>query len=223
MNQRPHPYDLVFTPELEGRLDDVAAEAAQRGVDPGDPDRLGLLEAAGAVLREMLPDETPPEAIQQFARLIFHCYHFRVAGKRTFDITEDVLRELLATGSIAGPAQVAPPAPAGYVALPRNRVWSRIADDAHAEAIDGFFFVGDELLFVLGLMTGRQGFSIMEVSAARARDETTSITDLKARADGDDFANVLPGGELQGHFAITNTAEAVKLAARCFWHLGARG
>jgi hypothetical protein len=63
----------------------------------------------------------------------------------------------------------------------------------------------------------------MEVSAARASEETTSVANLKARSEGDDFANVLPGGELQGHFAVTNTAEAVKLAARCFWQLGQHG
>ncbi|HEX6064467.1 MAG TPA: hypothetical protein VFZ04_09630, partial [Longimicrobiales bacterium] len=116
----------------------------------------------------------------------------------------------------------APPADAGYVFLPRNRVWSRITEDAHAEALDGFFFTGDHILFVLGLMAGRPGFSIMEVSAADASEETTSIAELKARGEGDDFANVLPGGELQGHFAITNTAEALKLAARCFWQLSPR-
>ena len=39
----------------------------------------------------------------------------------------------------------------------------------------------------------------------------------------DSEGNVLPGGEMQGHFAITNNMEALKLAARCFWHLAPRG
>jgi hypothetical protein len=107
--------------------------------------------------------------------------------------------------------------------LPRNRVWSRITEDAHAEALDGFFFAGDWVLYVLGLMPGRPGFSIMEVNTGGDEAETISIAELKAREDGDDFANVLPGGELQGHFAITNIAEALKLAARCFWQLSPRG
>ena len=222
MSERSHPYDLVFTPELEAKLDAIAAEAAERDVDTFNGDRLGMLLSSGELLRELLPEDAPAEAIQQIARLVFHCFHFRAAGKQTFDIAEDVLRELLATGFVAGPRHVAPPADAGYVVLPRNRVWSRITEDAHAEALDGFFFTADQILFVLGLMSGRPGFSIMEVSAGGVSDETTSIAELKAREEGEDFANVLPGGELQGHFAITNTAEALKLAARCFWQLSPR-
>ena len=223
MSQRSHPYELVFSSGLESKLDAIAAEAVERAVDTTNADRVGMLLSAGDLLRELLPDDAPPEAIQQIARLVFHCFHYRAAGKQTFEIGEDVLRELLATALVAGPVQVAPPAYSGYVQLPRNRVWSRITEDAHAEAIDGFFFAGAQLLFVLGLMQGRPGFSIMEVSVARAPDEIVSVADLKAREEGEDFANVLPGGELQGHFAITNTAEALKLAARCFWQLGARG
>ena len=118
---------------------------------------------------------------------------------------------------------MAPPARAGYVRLPRNRVWSRISEDAHAEAIDGFFFVDCNILYVLGLLPGRPGFSIMEVSGQLADAQQTSVAELKARDTGEDFANVLPGGELQGHFAITNNVEALKLAARCFWQLTPRG
>jgi hypothetical protein len=223
MSDRTHPYDLVFSSELEARLDEVTAEAADRDVDTLNADRMGMLVSSGDLLRELLPEDAATEAIPQIARLIFHCYHFRAAGKQTFEISDAVMRELLATGFVAGPGRADPPVPAGYVMLPRNRVWSRITEAAHAEALDGFFFVEDDILFVLGLMQGRPGFSIMEVSAADAREETTSVADLKAREEGDDFANVLPGGDLQGHFAITNTAEALKLAARCFWQLSPRG
>lgn len=223
MTGRTHPYELVFTEALEAKLEEITAEAAERDVDTINPDRFGMLVSAGDVLRQLIPDDAPTDAIQQVARLIFHCYHYRAAGKPDFEIDESVLRELLSTGFVAGPGAVAPPTPAGYVMLPRNRVWSRITEDAHAEALDGFFFAGDWVLFILGLMPGRPGFSIMEVSTSHAEREVTSLAELKARPDGEDFANVLPGGELQGHFAITNTAEALKLAARCFWQLSPRG
>ena len=223
MTRRTHPYDLVFNAELEIRLDEISAEAAERDVDTANPDRLGMLMSAGTLLRELVPDDAPTAAIQQVARLIYHCYHFRAAGKPSFEIEEPVLRELLATGFAGGPGQAPPPAAAGYIMLPRNRVWSRITEDAHAEALDGFFFSGDWVLYVLGVMPGRPGFSVMEVDTSRGDDEVTSVAELKGREAGDDFANVLPGGELQGHFAITNTAEALKLAARCFWQLSSRG
>ena len=223
MTVRAHPYDVVFNAELEARLDEITAEAAERDVDTRNADRFGMLVSAGALLRALIPDDAPRDAIRQVARLIYHCYHYRAAGKQNFEIDEPVLRELLSTGFVARPGPVQAPAPAGYVLLPRNRVWSSIAEAEHAEAIDGFFFTGDWVLYVLGVMAGRPGFSIMEVDLARGDGEVTSIAELRARADGDDFANVLPGGELQGHFAITNTAEALKLAARCFWQLGPRG
>lgn len=223
MTARVHPYDLVFDGAREAKLDEITTEAAEHGVDTQNADRFGMLVSTGGILRELLPDDAPMDAIAQVARLIYHCYHYRAAGKPAFEIAEPVLRELLSTGFVAGPGPVRAPGPAGYVALPRNRVWSRITEDAHAEALEGFFFTGEWVLFVLGVMAGRPGFSIMEVNTARLDDEVTSIAELKARPDGEDFANVLPGGELQGHFAITNTAEAIKLAARCFWQLGSRG
>lgn len=223
MTARAHPYPLVFHDALEAKLDEITAEAAERGVDTGNADRFGMLVGAGNLLRELIPDDAATDAIHQVARLIFHCYHYRAAGKPNFEIEEPVLRELLSTGFVAGAGHVRAPAHAGYVVLPRNRVWSRITEDAHAEALDGFFFTGDWVLYVLGLMPGRPGFSIMEVNTAHGAGALTSVAELKARGEGEDFANVLPGGELQGHFAITNTAEALKLAARCFWQLSPRG
>lgn len=223
MKQRTNPYDLIFNEDLESKLTAVSEEAIERGVSVDERDRFSMLVAVGELLGELVPEGASPDVIREVAELVFHCYHFRRGGKQTFEIDEPVLRELLSTGFIAGPWEFAPPAPAGYVVLPRNRIWSRITEDTHPEAIDGFFFVNTDILFVLGLMEGRAGFSIMGVGAQRLPDEHTSVAELKARDDGDDFANILPGGELQGHFAITNNMEALKLAARCFWQLSARG
>jgi hypothetical protein len=223
MSKHEHPYDLVFTGDLEAQLDEIKSEASERGVDVSDPDRLVMLVSAGDVLKSLLPDDASLTAIQQVGRLLFYSFHFRAAGKATYEIPETVLRELLSNALIGGAHEIRPPGAAGYVALPRNRVWSRITEDSHAEAIDGFFFAGDDVLYVLGLMRGRPGFSIMEVQSTQIPGGTTSVAELKAREEGADFANVLPGGELQGHFAITNNVEALKLAARCFWHLSHRG
>lgn len=223
MSEREHPFDLIFSDDLESRFDDITAEAEDRVVDVHDRDRFSMLVAVGELLRTLLPEDAPADAFLQVAGLVFYSYHFRVHGKQSLDISEPVLRELLSTGFVAGPTATTPPAPAGYVTLPRNRVWSRITEDAHAEALDGFFFCGPDVLFVLGIMPGRPGLSIMEVPAEPETEEQTSFAELQARPDGEDFANVLPGGELQGHFAITNNMEALKLVARCFWHLNARG
>jgi hypothetical protein len=224
VSARQHPYDLVFsTEELESRLAGITGEAEERDVDPRDPDRATMLVRFGETVGALLPEGTNPEAIQQVAWLVFHCYHFQQAGKHTFDLEEDVLRELLSTGFVAGPREIDPKIPSGYVRLPRHRVWSRITEDAQAEAIDGFFFVDHYVLFVLGLMPGRPGFSIMALTGPTHDEAVTSLVTMQARTEGEDFSNVLPGGELQGHFAVTNNAEALKLAARILWHLNRRG
>ncbi|HET9439706.1 MAG TPA: hypothetical protein VFO52_06025 [Longimicrobiales bacterium] len=220
MSERQHPYDLVFSnAEMVQRLDAIAAEAEERGVDSMDADRALMLVSFGELLGTLLPGDAAPDVIQQVAWLIFHCFHYRAAGEQTFEIAEPVLRELLSTGLVAGPQTFTSSVSSGYVVLPRHRVWSRISEDAQAEAIDGFFFVDRHVLFVLGIMPGRPGFSIMALTAPAWQEETTSLAELKARPEGDDFSNVLPGGELQGHFAVTNPIEALKLAARCLWHL----
>ena len=223
MSDRVNPYDLMFKGELEERLAAITVEARERNVDVTEREPFTMLLGVGELLGELVPEGASPDVIREVAGLLFHCYHFHHGGKHTFDIEEAVLRELLATGFIAGPSQIAPPTKSGYVRLPRNRVWSRITEDSHPEAIDGFFFVDHDILYVLGLLPGRPGFSIMEVSGQHATDTNVSVAELKARAEGEDFANVLPGGELQGHFAITNNIEALKLAARCFWQLAPRG
>ena len=223
MSVRVNPYDLMFTGDLEARLAGIAAEAEERGVDVRDREPFTMLLGVGELLSELVPAGASPDVIREVAGLIFHCYHYHANGKQDFDIDEPVLRELLSTGFIAGPRDLNPPSHAGYVRLPRNRVWSRITEDSHPEAIDGFFFVDRDILYVLGLLPGRPGFSIMEVSAWHVTDTTVSVAELKARDEGEDFANVLPGGDMQGHFAITNNIEALKLAARCFWQLAPRG
>ncbi len=221
---RLHPYDLVFSSEeLEEKLASIGTEAEERDVDTRDPDRATMLVNFGEALGMLLPDGASPDIIQQMAWLVFHAYHYQAAGKPTFDIEEPVLRELLSTTFAAGPKDIDPANNSGYVQLPRNRVWSRIEEGAQAEAIDGFFFVGQYVLFVLGLMPNRPGFSVMALQAPTQPEEVTSIVTMPAREQGEDFSNVLPGGELQGHFAVTNNAEALKLAARCMWHLNHSG
>lgn len=223
MNDRVHPFDLLGFGDDEEWLQSVVNEAEANSIDLNDRDRFAGMLCMGEVLKKLVPPDATPAQIWQAAGLTFHCYHFRTTGKQTFNIEEPVLRELLSTGFVAGPIATIPPAKAGYVHLPRNRVWSQIDPESPPEAIDGFFFTGEDLLFVLGLNPGRPGFSVLPVRAAHGETSITSVAELQAREEGEDFANVLPGGNIQGHFAVTNNLEAMKLAARCFWHLAQRG
>jgi hypothetical protein len=75
-----------------------------------------------------------------------------------------------------------------------------------------------DLLLALGVRAGRPGLSLVPVSV-EAPATLEQWARVEARPDGTDFANVLPGGELQGYHALTTQAEVLKLAVLCFWHL----
>ena len=236
MNDRLHPYDMVFgTPEFEEeRFPAIRAEAEARDVDVRDAERFIMLETVGDLMRSLLPPDADKPATAQFAAIVTHAFHYWLAGKRTLPLAADELGGLLTRESI-GSWDMAPPLPAGYFQLPRNLVFARVAEDAHAEAVDGFFFVMPgindpavppfqrlDVLMVLGVVPNRAGFSVINVSTEVTADAPGHFGDVVAREEGNDFANVLPGGEGR-LFAVTNELEVLKLTARCFWWTANRG
>jgi hypothetical protein len=220
---RVTPYELIFgAPSFdEARFEAVRAEAAQMAAQSSA--ELFMLPAAGELLQAMTPAAGGMDAVAQVRALIHAAYRFWLADRHVYRIPEPMLRDLLAdTG--AAPAL---PQPAGYVQLPRNAIWARVSAAAAPEPIDGFFWCLDgapdgplELLFALGVRAGRPGVSLFDV-----RLETVAQLEhwgsAKVRDEGDDFANVLPGGELQGYLALTSAAEGLKLAALCLARVGA--
>ena len=229
---RAHPYDLVFgAPEFEEQaFPAIREEAEARGVDVRDRQRFVMLAQVGELMRSLLPPDANETAVAQFSDIVTHAYHYWLAEKRTFTVEEDALRALL-QGEPIGAWDMVPPAPAGYVQLPRNLLFARISEESHAEAVDGFFFimpgVNDaavppyeylSVVFILGLLPNRGGFSIVSVQTPVTAEHGGHFGDLVARETGSDFSNVLPGGE-DRLLAITSELEALKLVARVFWHL----
>ena len=236
MSDRLHPYELVFgTSEFEDeRFPAIRAEAEGRDVDVRDRESFIMLETVGELMRSLLPPDAGVPATAQFGAIVTHAYHYWLAGKQTVSIDEPVLRALLERASI-GSWDITPPTPAGYFQLPRNVVFARVAEDAHAEAIDGFFFVMPgtndpavppyerlDVLAVLGLVPNRAGFSVIDISTTLTAEAPGHFGDAAAREEGSDFSNVLPGGEGR-LFAVTNELEVLKLVTRCFWQAAQRG
>jgi hypothetical protein len=229
MSERETPYDVVFRRgriDFEGgRFDDVRAEAEQRGMVVDDPERFVMLGSVGALLREMVLDEAaaddsgdlwqalPPQAIAQMGALLYHAYRFREAGTHVLTIGDTTARALAANEAAPNPA--ATPLPdAGYVQLPRNLFWARADEDGAAEPLDGFFFargLRTDILLALGVRPRRPGFTAIPLAVDA--DLFDRIADERARDDGADFGNILPGGEIDGLFGLTSAAEALKLAA----------
>lgn len=231
MSERAHPYDMVFAnEELEGAaFPAIRDEADVRGVDPGDREAVLLLEGMGELMRGMLPPAASAPAFAQFSAIVYHAYHYWLAGKQTAVVEETTLRQLLSATTEVGSWDMAPPAPAGYVQLPRNLLFARVEDGAPAEGVDGFFYVmrgvadpavppfaSLAVLLVLGLVPNRAGYSVVEVSTDVTSEAAGHFCDVRARELGDDFENILPGGEGR-LFAVTNALEVLKLVSRIFW------
>ncbi len=220
------PYEMVFgTGPFEAeRFPAIASEATGRGFDLLDPERFVMLGETGTLIREILGEDDAGEVVSQLGALLYHAFHFARTDKLVIELSEADARALT-QAKPGSDAHYTPPSVAGYVQLPRNLFWSRIDPAAPAESIDGFFWVWREiqspqlarlqLLLVLGLRPDRAGLSLIDIGEDVPGTLGAWAT-LHARDDGEDFSNVLPGGEIQKLLAVTTRLEALKLAALCF-------
>lgn len=233
------PWELAFG--AAGFEDDIypaiREEADARQTDTSVPERFLMLAAAGDWLRGMRSDadagdreaQLPPaDVVRQYGALLFQAFRFVDRGRNLYTIGAPLLRRLLAAEPV-GHWSFAAPADAGYIQLPHNLVWARIDDEAPAETVDGFFWSIAEpspaqpgridLLLVLGMHPERPGFSVIEATAPLPAPDPGHWADGAARPEGQDFSNILPGGELRDLMAVVSTAEALKLASRLFHYI----
>lgn len=228
------PYELVFGHSIfeEEKFPEIRAEAEARGVETAIPERFLLLGSVGLLLQELLPEGAAREEFGRVGRLLYQGFHFWLYGKHRQLLSEAELRELVRRPPAAEMWHLTPPAPAGYLQLPRNLFWARIEEGATPEAVAGFFWTvagaaeasapaeGSgaprrlELLLVLGLFPGRPGFSAIEIETTMARPDPFPRSG--SRAEGEDFANILPGGELQDWYGLTTELEVLKLVSLSF-------
>jgi hypothetical protein len=231
------PYELVFGSAIfeEDRFPAIQEEAAARGVAPELPERFLLLGTVGALLQELLPEGTGSEEFARHGALLYQAYHFWRHGKPHFDIGEPYARRLVEEPPKPEHWHLEPPGPAGYLQLPRHLFWARIDEGATPEPVDGFFWTvagppesGEtgsrrlELVLTLGLFPGRHGFSTISVETEIDRSASDTSIDLPARAEEPEFANILPGGELQGWYGLITDLEVLKLVSRIFRELAER-
>lgn len=238
MSARETPYDIVFGSgeiDFDARFADMRAEAEARVMEVDEPERFIMLGAVGSLLRDLILAEEaadaggeiwqalPADAIAQVGALLYQAYRFREGSGRVFPIDDATARALLAGDAPAAPEPVGR-VDAGYVQLPRNLIWARADADSPAEPLDGFFFargVRYDLLFALGVRPRRPGFTAIPIAVALdSSAELDRRAGETARDAGDDFANILPGGEIDRLHGLTSAAEALRLAALVLRHLG---
>lgn len=234
---RATPYELVFSGadiDFEGeRFPALLEEAAARDASIAEPSAFVMLGGAGALVRELMladaePDAEgtewqapPPEAIAELGALLFHAFRFWRNGRKILELDRAVARYLVESAPVVDDWRMSAPAAAGYLQLPRNLFWTPTAEGEPPEPVDGFFWSVDDRLDVLlcaGVRPGRPGFTALPVGAEfGGADGVAHWAGIDARPGERDFGNVLPGGEIEGLYALTNTAEALKLASLCFW------
>ena len=234
---RPTPYELVF--DVPAFQDDffprIAAQEKEFGV-VSDTTSFLRLDAAQELLEAVLPEDvTGPAAapgrapsgasafvVDRYAALLFTAYRFWQAGGPVHVFDEALTRALLSAPPHVQAWSLERAPASGYVQLPRNLVWSVVEEREPPEPVDGFFWArtGGEapsliVVLALGVRADRPGFSVLDAAAPLppaghfAGDEGAA----------DDFANFLPGGELQQLHGVRTPAEALRMASLCLWYM----
>ena len=226
------PYEMVFIEgDFEARVfPRIAREAAEGGVTTLDRERFDFLSTVGEVVREVTPEDAPPEALDQYRALLFQAYHYWSGGRKTFILDTTAARYLVESAPVLGDWSFVPPVRSLYLQLPGNLFWSSIAPDAQPEPVDGFFITSSEVkdaqareiltvdvLAVLGIRRARAGFSVIPVEMETG-EGLPSPWDAQPRAGGD-FSNEMPGGEIAGLYSMLTIPEVLKLVARTFRYI----
>jgi len=230
---RKTPYELVFGPaDFEATVfPRIQTEARQQGVDARDPDRFAFLSVVGDALRAVLPEDAPPDAIDQYRALLLQAYNFWCYGKRLYLLEPAVARFLVEAGPGMHGWELETPYPTIYLQLPPNLFWGSISPDSVPEPVDGFFvtcsrrqdalgveFQRLEVLVVLGIRRDRAGFSVVPFTTA-VGPGIPPVWEEEGRETGRDFESTLPGGEMAGLYSILTTTEALKLLIRALWFI----
>jgi hypothetical protein len=227
------PYELVFTERFEAQVfPGIVTDATRHGVDPVEPDRFQLLGEVGIAVRDVVPAEAPPDALEQYRALLYHAFNFWSFGKRLYFVEPAVARYLVEAAPGPSGWELAFPAPSFYLQLPANLFWGSITPGATPEPVDGFFVTvaeGEDLLgkpfqrisvlMVLGIRRNRAGFSVIPFDTEAGAGIAAEWAAAEGREEGADFESVLPGAEISRLYSILTTREALKLIGRVLWYI----
>lgn len=230
MTARTTPYEIILEPLEQTAFPAIAAEAAQRGVDARRRDQFLLLGQVGATLKDIVPDDAPPDALEEYGELLYQGYQFWVFGRRLYVLDDAVTERLTAPQLDLGDWSLAAP-PACYIQLPYQRVWARVSAEAAFEPVDGCFAVVDDtapapdagahlrLQLILGLRRDRPGISLVSYRTDLDPSTAARLAQSPWRENAPAFSNAIPGGELRGLRSLVTTSELEALVLRVFQYL----
>lgn len=208
---RPTPFELVFAelaPERFGAIQDSLAAAK---LDARDRDAFALDRQAVLLLRDLVPDDAPEEAVREHLALLHHAFLTWQAGGWTFRVGRPLAIEILTASSAPEGAAAATPQ-AYYIQFPARMLWAELAEGHPHEPLDGLFVHAPaanrwQVMGIFGLHRDRAGFSVVTASGARPGR-------LKREDGSPVFASVLPGGITAEIYSVVGPEELIELAAR---------
>lgn len=216
---RTTPFDFAFGAIAPQRFPAIRAALEHDGKAPTDRDSFTLLEPVGRLLREIMPEDAGPDALEAHILLLHHAYLFWAAEQRVYQVQENALRRAVADRRITTRL----PHPALYLQLPELRVWGTANPASAPEPLDGMFVsAGAEthtiaVLAIFGMRPDRPGFSAVGLEGrADADDPDGNEIEIDATRDdgGAAFAPTLAGGTAAGLYSVANAGELLLLTCR---------
>lgn len=224
------PYELILEPLESSVFPAIRTEAEQRGSDARRRDQFLLLGTVATALGEMMADDAPSEAVDEYGELLYQGFQFWSFGRRVYLLGEDVSRELI-VGDYPMDGWILAAPPACYLQFPRQRFWARVAADQPFEPADGCFVVVDDtdpapqagahlrVQLVLGVRTDRPGASLMSYRTDLDPYAVSRLARAPWREGSEAFANAIPGGERMDYHTLATTSELEALVLRAFHFL----
>jgi hypothetical protein len=234
MAGRITPYEVILEPLEATAFPSIQAEAEQRGIDTRRRDQFLLLGHVGATLKDIVADDAPPEALDEYGELLYQAYQFWDFGRRLYVLTEEVVAQLTSPTYSIGDWQLAGP-PASYIQFPYQRIWGRVSAESAFEPVDGCFVVVDDtepapeagmhlrVQLVLGFRSERPGISLISYRTDLNPRATAKYAAEPWRQDALPFANAIPGGERKGYKTLATTSELETLVVRTLHYLDQKG
>lgn len=197
---RTTPFALVFGELAEERFPALKASLTGAGIDPAGRDAFVLDRAVTEFLRDLVPEDAPPESLHEFIAVLQHCFLFWDAGSHV------VTPNGTAQPSHAPRAPIRP----AYLQLPSHLYWGQLEPDAPHEPLDGLFIHqwkdAIRALAIFGMHPERPGFTVSEVAGPPPGP-------LPKRADGSEpYAPQMEGGTAAGIRSVSGPAELLALA-----------
>jgi hypothetical protein len=215
---RPRPYEQYFGSDQswDTRVDAMASEARDRGLDPSSPEEFSRLAESRAALRRLLTGDESQEVRTQLGALLFQAWHFRRAQQKVASVTTDVAHALVAQGP-GDRWELDRRSGAGYVKLPAGLFTAPGPEEAPSVWMAGFFWtVGGGRLILLVVLAAEGGdFTLLPLPPLPLRVAGVFARET-VRQSGDDFAADPPG---DGVYAVATAGEMLKLAIRALWRL----